>query len=204
LSHFADKIEIEASAISYGPRECPESMQRLPDEEKSAIFSLYSLVEKDPNKIIEQAPAYISKYKDVPLTYNYLYCAYRRLNRNREALSLLKETLKKFPDYLFARVEYALYLLRKGEQEEAHAMLGHAETLSQLYPDRKVFHVVEWVAFAYTIGLSHIQKNEFKQAKLYLDLIQRISPESAEISELQEKIKTQAFCNAFVKPLNKP
>jgi tetratricopeptide (TPR) repeat protein len=196
---FADKLRIEASTISYGPRECPESMQGLPAEEKSAILGLYPLVKKDPEKVLEQAPVYISKYKNIPLIYNYLYCAYRRLDRNREALSLLKETLKQFPDYLFARVEYSLYLLRRGEREEAHSVLGNAETLSQLYPDRKAFHVVEWVAFAYTTGLYYVQKDELKQAKLYLELIQQISPQCREISELREKIKSQAFRNAFFK-----
>jgi tetratricopeptide (TPR) repeat protein len=131
------------------------------------------------------------------MLYNFLYGAYRRLNRPHEALKLMKETLQIFPDYLFARVEYALYLLRRGEPDKAHEALGKAGTLSQLYPERKIFHAAEWKSFSYAMGLYWIKKDNINQAKVYLGIIQNISPNSGEVKELQKEIKSKLFLQAM-------
>jgi tetratricopeptide (TPR) repeat protein len=133
------------------------------------------------------------------MLYNFLYGAYRKTGRPREAMKLMKETVQLFPNYLFGRVEYALYLLRRGEPEKAHAALENAGTLSQLYPERKIFHAAEWKAFAYAMGLSWIQKGDINQAKIYLAIIQKIAPKSSQITDLQQKMKSKLFLQSMEK-----
>ncbi len=197
LSELPTRIKIEESIISYGPLEPSDSMKALPEDVRESILALYYLTEENPEEVVATAPMYISKYPDIPMLYNFLYGAYRKLKRPREAIKLMKETLQIFPDYLFARVEYALYLLRRGEPEKAHAALENAGTLSQLYPDRKVFHAAEWKSFAYTMSLYWIQKNDLHQAKIYLEMIQKISPKSYEIKDLQQKMKSKLFLQSM-------
>ncbi|MBX9745134.1 MAG: DUF1186 domain-containing protein, partial [Chlamydiales bacterium] len=143
LPDLLSNIKIEESIISYGSLEYSDSMKALPEAERESILNLYPLVAENPEEVLQIAPAYIEKYPDIPMLYNFLYGAYRKLKRPREAMKLMKETLQIFPDYLFGRVEYALYLLRRGEPEKAHAALENAGTLSQLYPERTVFHAAE-------------------------------------------------------------
>lgn len=193
------EVIIEESVISYDPLEESEAMKALPEDVKESILALYFLLEENPEEVLQKTPEYISKYPDIPMLYNFLYGAYRKAGHPREAMKLLKETVQLFPNYLFGRVGYALYLLRRGEPEKAHAALENAGTLSQLYPKRKIFHVTEWKAFAYTMSLYWIQKGDINQAKIYFAIIQKIAPKSHEITDLQKKMKSQLFLQSLEK-----
>lgn len=193
------KVIIEESIISYDPLEESEPMKALPEDVKESILALYPLLEENPEEVLQKAPEYISKHPDIPMLYNFLYGAYRKTDRPREAIKLMKETLQLFPNYLFGRVEYALYLLRRGEPEKAHAALENAGTLSQLYPERKIFHAAEWKAFAYAMSLYWIQKGDINQAKIYLAIIQKIAPKSSQVTDLQKKMKGKLFLQCMEK-----
>jgi tetratricopeptide (TPR) repeat protein len=185
--------------ISYGPLEESEAMKALPEDVKESILALYPLLEENPEEVLQKTPEYLSKYPGIPMLYNFLYGAYRKAGRPREAMKLMKETVQLFPNYLFGRVEYALYLLRRGEPEKAHAALKNAGTLSQLYPERKIFHAAEWKAFAYAMGLYWIQKGDINQAEIYLAIIQKITPKSSQITVLQKKMKSKLFLQSMEK-----
>ena len=193
------KVIIEESVISYGPLEESEAMKALPEDVKESILALYPLLEEDPEEVLQKTPEYISKYPDIPMLYNFLYGAYRKTGHPREAMKLMKETVQLFPNYLFGRVEYALYLLRRGEPEKAYAALENAGTLSQLYPERKIFHAAEWKAFSYAMSLYWIQKGDINQAKIYLAIIQKIAPKSYQITDLQQKMKSKLFLQSMEK-----
>jgi hypothetical protein len=197
------KVIIKQSAITYKPLEEPEPMKALPKEVKESILALYPLVEENPEKVLQEAPQYISQYPDIHMLYNFLHASYRNTGRPREAMKILHEMLHIFPNYLFGRIEYALYLLRRGEPERAHAALDNAETLFQLYPERKIFHAAEWEAFAYTLGLYWIQKGNINWAKNYLAIIQKISPNSARIKNLEQKMKNKLFLQSLEKLSNR-
>lgn len=184
---------IEELAITYEPLEYSDAMKALSEEERDSILDLYPLIEDNPEKVLQKAPAFIAKYPDIPMLHNYLCAAYRHLNRTREAMRVVKNMQKTFPDYFFGRVEYALYLLRRGEPEKAHAVFENVQTLSQLYPNRTVFHITEWKAFLTVITLCLIQKDDVKQAKIYLQLLNKISPQCFEAEDLEEKIKAKIF-----------
>lgn len=193
------KIIIDESIISYGPLEESEAVKALPEEVKESLLALYPLLEKNPEEVLQKTPEYISKYPDIPMLYNFLYGAYLKTGHLREGMKLMKETVQLFPNYLFGRIEYALYLLRRGEPEKAHSALGNAGTLSQLYPEREIFHFSEWEAFAYVISLYWIQKGDINQAKIYLAIIQKIAPKSYKITDLQQKMKSKLFLQSMEK-----
>lgn len=193
------KIIIEESVISYGPLEESEAMKALSEEVKESILALYPLLEENPEEALQKTPEYISKYPDIPMLYNFLYGAYRKAGHPREAMKLMKETMQLFPNYLFGLVEYALYLLRRGEPEKAHAALENAGTLTQLYPERKIFHAAEWKAFAYAMSLCWIQKGDINQAKIYFAIIQKIDPKSHQVTDLQQKMKSKLFLQSMEK-----
>ncbi|MBF8263422.1 MAG: hypothetical protein HW387_1087 [Parachlamydiales bacterium] len=191
------KIRVEESVISYGPLEQSDAWKAIPETERESILDLHDLLSKNPEKVIEAAPVYISKYPDIPMLHNFLYGAYRHLKRPREAMAVLTQTLKVFPDYFFGRIEYAHYLVRRGEPEKAHAILENAGTLSQLYPDRKIFHAAEWKGFSYVMSLCYIQKGDLNQAKVYLQILQELAPECAEVEDVVKRIKGALFLQAL-------
>jgi tetratricopeptide (TPR) repeat protein len=196
MNNLPAKIRIEKCTISYEPLRILDEFNAISDAEREAILALYHEVQEDPEEVIEKALRYIEKYPNIPLIYNYLYVAYGLCGYNREAINLVKEMVRLFPDYLFGRIEYGRYLLRRGEPDLAFAALNNATTLTQLYPERDFFHVSEWKSFAYFISLYWIFKNDLKQATTYLGLIKDISPRSPEIADLERKIRTKTFRNA--------
>ncbi len=193
LAGFLSRMKLEESTITYGSIESSDSFSQLPEAEKESILDLFHLIEEDPEEVLQTASIYIEKYPDIPILYNFLYLAYRQLNRCREAVKLVKEIARIFPDYLFGRLEYALYLIRRGECEKAYGTLGNAETLSQLYPERKFFHHSEWKAFCYALGLYWVQKGDVNQAKIYLGIINKIPSAEFEKNDLQKKISNKIF-----------
>lgn len=193
-------IRTEESAITY---DASDMMKAFTETEKELILDLYDLLQEDPAQVVEQAPSHLSQYPNIPTLYNYLYSAYRRLHQPQAAMKILQETLRLFPDYLFSRVEYALYFLRRGEPEKAYAALGNANTLSQLYPDRTVFHVSEWKAFSFAMSLYYVQKDDIQQAKVYRQILQKIDPDCDKIEVLDRKIKNRLFHQALHQHLPK-
>lgn len=198
LPGLPPKIRIEQSMISYASLPS-DSLNAVPEAERETILDFYYLAQEDPKRALQIIPGYIESYPNIPMLYNYLYVAYHKLQRPREAIKLLKETVQIFPDYLFGRVEYTLYLLRRGEPDKAFVALGSVGTLSQLYPERKIFHASEWKSFAYAMGWYWIQKDDIDQAKIYLEIIQEISPKSAEIKSLQKKMRSRLFLRLMEK-----
>ncbi|MCX6990071.1 MAG: DUF1186 domain-containing protein [Chlamydiae bacterium] len=192
-------IIFEESVISYSPLEESEEMKALPEEVKESMLALYHLLEEKPEEVIKKTPEYISKHPNIPTLYNFLYGAYGKSGHPREATKIMKETVQLFPNYLFARVEYARYMLRRGEPDKAHAALENARTLSQLYPERKIFHASEWNVFAYAMSLYWIQKGDINQAKIYLGIIQKITPNSYQVTDLQKKMKRNLYLQSMEK-----
>ena len=79
--------------ISYEPLELPDNMNSKQGLGQEAIGALYHLLNEDPEAALEKAKSYISTYPTLPVLYNYLYGAYRKLNRPLEAMKILKDTV---------------------------------------------------------------------------------------------------------------
>lgn len=195
---------IETFDISFEPLEDTDVLQTIPVEDRQGILDLYHLTKSNPERVIYKAQEFISKYPDIPMLYNYLYGAYHNTGDTRKAVKLLKETINLFPKYLFGRLAYAQYLLRRAEPEKALAVLENATTLSQLYPERKTFHVSEVVGFSFVVGLYWIQKDNINQAKIYFHLIKQLNPESPEAKFLHQKMKTKLFLQSLAKINHNP
>jgi tetratricopeptide (TPR) repeat protein len=189
-----EKIKIDPSTIFYEPRE----LDQLPEEDREAIEEMGECVEEDPEKTVEYATAFLSKRDDVIQVYICLYYAYQLLARNVEAITLIRNMRNKFPNDPMPRLEYAHYLIRRGEWQEALSLLGNAEMLTDLYPDQKQFHIYDWIQFLSAVGTCYLRQNNLKKAKLYLDTLKGIAADSREAKNLSEKIERKARQEAFI------
>jgi hypothetical protein len=61
---------------------------------------------------------------------------------------------KKYPDYLFARLNYASILLLKGKFKEIPKLFNSKFDLKQFCPNRDTFHISEVLSFHKGCGLS--------------------------------------------------
>lgn len=117
------------------------------DEIHAAIKEAYPLTHKDPEKAIQLNKELIEKYPGYPAFYNYLHNALMMASCKEEADQITHTLYKKFPEYLFAKLGYAHWLLDQEKYEEALQVVEHKFSINLLYPDRDVFHYSEVLAF---------------------------------------------------------
>jgi len=119
----------------------------------------------------------MEQYPDVPQLYNYLHAAYELLNDQTNAQRVLRETLERFPDYLFGRIAYANDCLERGETEKVPGIFNHQYDLKLLYPERKRFHISEVLEFCSAMAWYFHSCGELDRVQMYYKLMHQIDPE---------------------------
>jgi len=168
-----------------------DAFDKLPNAIQDRINDLCGEVQVAPRVAIKELTALIRKFPDVNQLYNYLYNAYGYAGREAEALRVLKVHYQKSPSYLFAKINYADYLARRGRMDKVEEMLDNHFDLADLYPSRRVFHVSEVIGFNGVIGYYHALKGENEKARRCLDILQALSPQHGLTERLSQKLDNQ-------------
>lgn len=186
-------------AITFDPADMPY-LECLPPEEQWKIQQLHELIFSAPDEALQEARERIMKFPDNPVLYSHLYIIYCELNWKREAINLAKDMVGRFPGHLFGLIEYAKYLLRRGEAPKVLELFSGCTTLQEFYPDRTCFHAGEWQLFSHVMALYHIEIDDYAAAKGYLNLLEKIDPKSDEVQEVEERLKVSAFTKVLRDP----
>ena len=160
----------------------------LPDEVQDQIEDLYDRIQVSPHGTIKELRELIERYPHMPQLYNYLYAAYQSTGRIFKAKKIMLENLERNPSYLFAKLNYAEYILHKRKFKEFTEVFDNKLTLTSLYPDRKVFHITEAISFNGVIGYYHAMIGEFHQANYHLHVLKSISPHDNQTTRLQDAL----------------
>ena len=185
--------------ITYDPVE-DHTTDNLPSHVQNEIDKLYYMLYKNPKQAIPRLKELINKYPHIPKLYNFLSGAYALVSDTTKADALTQELYEKYPDYLFAKIQYAELCLRNKDLQKIPAIFNNKFDLQLLYPERKVFHVSEMLAFMGFMGEYSCQKSDFKQAEIYLDILKKLDPEDLRTQRLEEKL---AIFSIFKKPVRK-
>jgi len=137
---------------------------------------LYELALTKPKEVISEITDLIKKYPEVPMFYNYLSVAYSQLSDSENRDAVVLECYKKFPDYLFGRVNYAQLCLNNGNVEKIPEIFENKLELKLLYPQRTKFHISEYMSFMGLIGLYNVKIGERKIAEQYYKMLKQIDP----------------------------
>ena len=73
--------------------------------------------------------------------------------------------------------------------EKIPGILGESMELQALYPNRKEFHIEEFIAFNQIAALYFLAINDLRQAEIRLEMMQGIAPEHPKTNYLQERIQ---------------
>jgi len=163
--------------ITTDPLETP-GYARLPESLRDQLQEFYDGgLTRRPKIVIARVRPLIEQYPDVPQPYNYLYQAYRVLGDQANAERVLKETRRRFPDYLFGRIAYANECLQRGELDQVTEVFAGKYELKLLYPDRNRFHISEAVGFYSTMAWYFHGRGNHAQADFYYKLLQQFDPD---------------------------
>lgn len=173
LVHLAYQITSEPLAAPQDGGPPRHVRDALHDE----IEELHDLVRDDPAAVVERLKLLIEQYPDWGLLYNWLGAAYSRLGDmdNAEATAFLLYSRQ--PDYLFAKVNYAQLLLRRGDLDGVAKVFNETFDLKLLYPRRDVFHLSEFVAFC-NITIEYLmRRGEVDAAHSLFDVLEELAPD---------------------------
>jgi tetratricopeptide (TPR) repeat protein len=172
-----ERVQLISYEITDAPLSEP-AFQRLPEPVKDQLNTLYNdVLLKKPKEALAILQPLIEQYPDVPQLYNYLHIAYQTLGDSDNAQRMLKETLARFPNYLFGRIAYATECLQRGETEKVPEIFNHQYELKRLYPKRQRFHISEVLGFYSVMAWYFHAQGESHRAETYYELMRQLDPE---------------------------
>ena len=121
----------------------------------------------------------IEQYPDCPKLFNFLGAAYLAIGDIDHAEQVARENFERFPDYLFAKLNYADVCMRTGKLEEVPVIFDDKFDLSLLYPKRKRFHVTEAAGFMGVMAFYYLKRGELERARLYHKVLKELAPDHA-------------------------
>lgn len=191
---MSDQI-IQLCREKYGWNVSFDNVGTLPSEIMDFYEDTYYLITSgkriDHSRIVKLRQA-IRDYPDLPPLYNMLYNAYAISNNLSAAYEILDETVKKFPDYIFAQVIKAMELIRKNKLEEVKNYSGVQEDIQDRFP-KNLYHITEIIAYYKCFfELAFKQEDELKAEK-YLRILFDITSDKNEIRDYASKLRMLKF-----------
>lgn len=188
-------LRMESYEVTYEPLDCyPIDEDDIPIRE-----TIYGKLRTDPEACIKPLTQQMQKYPEDTSLYNYLYIYYVYTNKLYESHALLLKTVELFPDYLFGLVEFASYLLRRGDYDKVLDVFKGSQTLKQLYPEREVFHISEVLSFHYLMGVYSLKVDGLQQAKVYLSILEEHDKDCSQAMDLRKAISAHMAVQALKK-----
>lgn len=185
-------LQLVECQITWEPLPDPE-WQALPEPVRDRLLLIQKkIAQRNSTDHLAELEAAYATYPDVPTIGNWLAMAYVGAGRDAAALRVNRETHARHPDYLFTRIDLAHNALLRGCLNEAKDLLGHSLFLPTLYPERKVFHISEILAYTYAAANYHLLTADFRAAESNLDLMQRLEPNHPLTKQLQSLLRPRS------------
>jgi tetratricopeptide (TPR) repeat protein len=171
--------------------------KRLPENVKSRIEQLHTLVQKQPGIAIPELETLVEVYPNIPMLYNYLSAAYSAAGETEKAENLIKKNYQLHPDYLFARLNYAQLCLQRKEYNEIAQIFDRKFDLKLLYPKRKRFHISELTGFFGVIGQYFYYTGERALAENVYRILYEFAPKNHYTNQLKRLLHPNFFQRIF-------
>lgn len=168
-----------------------ERYDRLPPPAKEDLRELHFLVMTNPRQAISKSLRLIELFPNLPRLYNYLSVAYHRAGDSKSAEETVFNAYRRFPDYLFARLNYAEIFLDRREYEKVAEILEYKFDLPLLCPNRSRFHTSEFVAFASVMAQYFLGIGKRELAEAMYGMMQEVAPDNLATLHLHTKLHRQ-------------
>lgn len=184
LTHSRYTITFDAIKPPFRvPREIQENQERL-----------YELLHANPIRAVQEVEELLRRHPGHPLLLNFLSNAYNLIDRWDQAEKVIHENYQKNPTYLFARCAYAQLCMAEENFDEIPKIFKNQFEISCAYPDRKVFHLTEFVTFNATLAEYFYHIGNIEQATLFHKSIQDIAPHHPLVKRVNKLQGTAVYC----------
>ena len=176
-----------------------ENWSKVPENDKASINKLSQKLKKGNTNVLDELLEFKRKYPNVPALNNYLGICYQQKNEQEKYVSILFETVKEFPNYLFGKTALAEYYLITGEFDKIPAILKNKFALSQHFPPgTKVFHISAVRSFYFVIGKYFVRSGIIELAYKSYYLISDLDP-----THIMAKVLGREIVEYEIQELNK-
>ena len=149
----------------------------LPDNDSNdLIYALNYMVEGKPKTGLKLLRDLVKKHPDKPFLYSYIAHCYLNINKFKAHKEIVLYAYSRFPDDLNVRTDYLNLLINTEKIDEARELLNNYGTsLTEMYPDKKVFLLDDVVSFYSTICTYYIFTGRLLKAKSILYQLELIN-----------------------------
>jgi len=142
-----------------------ENLSRIPQKDKEHLWKIYDDLPENPEKVLPQLLELRERFPQVPCIYNYLASTYAYLKQDQQHLSIIEETIHRFPGYLFGKISLADYYINHNDHKKVPEILSRKFDIYQHYPPNiEVFHISEVRSFYTVVGRYYARSNKIARA----------------------------------------
>lgn len=175
---YRDSLKKELFTITNEPLQNSKDVPLFSDDEYQEWEEHYLKIVNSPNLVNKDDVKYFKnlcdKYQDFPTLWNNLNCAYQALGDKVEAKKISELIFKKFPGYLFGQINMANLYLEEEKVEEAKLILNKMPSLFHFYPNRKEFHISEFISLQTVLLRLAIAKDDIEHGKRLHDSLMKV------------------------------
>jgi hypothetical protein len=115
---------------------------------------------------------------DSPILLNWLSSSYQKVGDVENARRIACRNYQRNPDYLFAKVGHAHFLLLENDLSGFEQVFDRKYDLKLLYPERTAFHVSEFVSLYGVVIEYLIRTKDLERAELLYDSMAQVAPDA--------------------------
>jgi len=149
---------------------------------------LVELVQLDQGKCLGEILALKEQCPSSPEIDNLLGFAYAQTRQIHKANSLIEETYSKYPDYFFAKINYADLQLRKKNISGVEEVFPFDE-IKDNFSQRARFHVSEYRSFMVLKSRYYIERYNKERAYYFYERALKADPAHLSVMSLERKLK---------------
>lgn len=163
--------------------------RKLPGRVKGEIEDLHLESQIRPRRALNRVLELKARYPNIRQLDNYLSVCYSRMGDLQAAEEVIRESLERYPDYLFAKINLAQIYLARKEHERIPELFGEHLDLATLYPERKRFHISEVVNFVGMVGIYLCRIGAWDAAAVQYEFLAEVAPEYPLVQSLKKELR---------------
>lgn len=130
----------------------------------------------------------IKKHPENPQLKNLLSALYVNSGQQAKAEEVNRRIETEHPDYLFAKLNRAAVYYQNEEYEKMPQVLGEMMELQELYPERSIFFISEFLSYYKLAALYFAAIGDIDQAQMRLKAMEKVAPEHPDIEYIKNVI----------------
>ena len=200
------ELQLSSMEIVYDPMTSPYTEGYADDRTavEDALNDMYELALEKPEKAIPELRQLVEKYPRHPTFLNYLIVALKNTDQSDEVDRLTRQMYQNFPEYLYARINYADLLMDDEKPEEAFDLFDRQYSLDRVYPDRQTFHYTEVLTYYGFLARYSLSVGEPDKAASYVQAMYLIDEDHMQTTVTERMVGAELLSRAIGKLAREP